>query len=188
MKTINNKKKVLFFFGLIAAVGVFVLAAPAQASFEWAAELLGGIIGWIISALGVILVLIIKTLVLVAQYNDFIGSQAVENGWRIVRDVANMFFVVVLLIIAFATILNQEKYSYKTWLPKVILMAVLINFSKTIFLFLSPVTLQPPSLLTKNSLKLYPPPPKATKPTKILIPRIKPKNKSKFNQATIKRK
>lgn len=132
MKTINNQKKVLFFFGLIAAVGVFVLAAPAQASFEWAAELLGGIIGWIISALGVILVLIIKTLVLVAQYNDFINSQAVENGWRIVRDVANMFFVVVLLIIAFATILNQEKYSYKTWLPKVILMAVLINFSKTI--------------------------------------------------------
>ena len=43
-----------------------------------------------------------------------------------------MFFVVVLLIIALATILNQEKYSYKTWLPKLILMAVLINFSKMI--------------------------------------------------------
>lgn len=132
MKTSNNKKKIFLFLGLILAVGIFVLAAPVQAGFEWAAQLLGGIIGWVISALGIILVLIIKALVLVAQYNNFIGSQAVENGWHIVRDVANMFFIVVLLIIAFATILNQEKYSYKTWLPKVILMAVLINFSKTI--------------------------------------------------------
>lgn len=132
MKTASNKKKMFLFLGLISAIGIFVLTAPAQAGFEWAAELLGGIIGWIISALGIILVLIIKALVFVAQYNNFINSQAVENGWRIVRDVANMFFVVVLLIISFATILNQEKYSYKTWLPKVILMAVLINFSKTI--------------------------------------------------------
>lgn len=132
MKTASNKKKMFLFLGLISAVGIFVLTAPAQAGFEWAAELLGGIIGWVISALGIILVLIIKALVFVAQYNNFINSQAVENGWRIVRDVANMFFVVVLLIISFATILNQEKYSYKTWLPKVILMAVLINFSKTI--------------------------------------------------------
>lgn len=140
MKTISNKKKTFLFLGLISVVGIFILAAPVQAGFEWAAELLGGIIGWIISALGIILVLIIKALVAVAQYNKFIDAQAVENGWRIVRDVANMFFVVVLLVIAFATILNQEKYSYKTWLPKVILMAVLINFSKTICGILIDVT------------------------------------------------
>ncbi|HZJ41625.1 MAG TPA: DMT family transporter, partial [Patescibacteria group bacterium] len=38
----------------------------------------------------------------------------------------------VLLIIAFGTILQLENYNYKKWLPKLILMAILINFSKTI--------------------------------------------------------
>jgi hypothetical protein len=43
-----------------------------------------------------------------------------------------MFFVVILMIISFGTILHLENYSYKKWLPKLVLMAVLINFSKTI--------------------------------------------------------
>jgi len=130
----NNKKKFFFAALLFLGAGLFFFVAPAQAQTgaDWAGRILGGMIGWIISALGIIMVLVIKALVAVAQYNSFIDSQAVVNGWRIVRDVCNMFFIVVLLIIAFATILNQEKYSYKTWLPKLILMAILINFSKTI--------------------------------------------------------
>jgi len=43
-----------------------------------------------------------------------------------------MFFILILLIIAFATILRVEQYNLKTWLPKLVLMAVLINFSKLI--------------------------------------------------------
>lgn len=110
-----------------------MLAAPAHATVgQWAGEIIGGLIGWIIGALGIILVLVMKALVAVAQYSDFIHSPAVSNGWKIVRDVCNMFFVLILLIIAFATILKIENYSYKKWLPKLILMAILINFSKTI--------------------------------------------------------
>ena len=60
----------------------------------------------------------------------------VAYGWRIVRDLCNMFFILVLLIIAFATILRLENYSMKKYLPKLLIMAVLINFSKTICLFL----------------------------------------------------
>jgi hypothetical protein len=51
-----------------------------------------------------------------------------SNGWVITRDIANMFFIVILLVIAFATILQIEQYNYKKWLPKLILMAILINF------------------------------------------------------------
>jgi hypothetical protein len=69
---------------------------------------------------------------MVLSYQNFIGSEAVIQGWVIVRDLSNMFFVVILLVIAFATILHIENYNYKKWLPKLILMAVLINFSKTI--------------------------------------------------------
>lgn len=128
----NQKKKLLSLLGLFLIVGLFVLAPNAQAGGEWAGKVIGGLIGMIISGLGLILVLVMKVLVSVAQYSNFIASPAVENGWVLVRDVCNMFFVLILLIIAFATILKLENYSYKKWLPKLILMAILINFSKTI--------------------------------------------------------
>ena len=74
----------------------------------------------------------IRLLLVVVQYNDFINSTAVSKGWIIVRDVFNMFFVLVLLVIAFATVLKIEKYSYKRLLGGFLLAAVLVNFSKLI--------------------------------------------------------
>lgn len=56
----------------------------------------------------------------------------VTQGWGITRDVLNMFFVIALLIIAFATILRIESYQYKILLPKLIYAALLVNFSRTI--------------------------------------------------------
>lgn len=130
MKTKDNKKIFLPLLSIFLGVGIFLLVRPVHAA--WAAEVVGGLLGLIIGGLGVILSLVMKVLVMVAQYSDFIKSPAVSNGWKIVRDLCNMFFVLILLIIAFATILQQEKYDYKKWLPKLIMMAVMINFSKTI--------------------------------------------------------
>ena len=65
-------------------------------------------------------------------YNDFIYTSIVMTGWEIVRDVANMFFVLILLFVAIATILSVESYSLKRFLPKIVFMAILINFSKVI--------------------------------------------------------
>jgi len=133
MKIIKNKKFLAFFTLLVLTLGIFIFGYGAQAQdSEWAGRIVGGIIGIIISALGIILVLVIKGLIFIASYQHFIDSQAVVLGWVIVRDVCNMFFVIVLMIIAFGTILHLENYSYKKWLPKLVLMAVLINFSKTI--------------------------------------------------------
>jgi hypothetical protein len=96
------------------------------------ANFVGGFFAVIIWMLGKLLVLLIYLVVWVAQYNDFIKSTAVTTGWVIVRDICNMFFIVVLLVIAFATVLNVEKYSWKRLLPNLLIMAVLINFSKLI--------------------------------------------------------
>ncbi|MFA4833923.1 MAG: hypothetical protein WC619_03700 [Patescibacteria group bacterium] len=82
---------------------------------------------------GLLLTLLVQILVNVAQFSNIINVAAVEKGWIIVRDLCNMSFILILLIIAFATILRQENYSAKKILPKLLLMAVLINFSKTIF-------------------------------------------------------
>ena len=81
---------------------------------------------------GQLTVMITGLLTSVIVYNDFINFEAVNLGWVLVRDIGNMFFVVVLLLIAVATILRLESYNLKRLLPKLLLMAILVNFSKVI--------------------------------------------------------
>ena len=64
-----------------------------------------------------------------------VGS-AVDTVWRLVRDLSNMFFIVVMVMIAFATMLKLEQYKWQRLLPKLVIMAILINFSKTISLII----------------------------------------------------
>lgn len=130
MKKLFNKKNSSFLV-LILVIFSFIFVANG-ASANWAQELVGGIANILVSILGWILAKLMGVLIYVAQYNDFINADAVVRGWIVARDVANMFFVIILLIIAFGTILQIESYNYKKWLPKLILMAILINFSKTI--------------------------------------------------------
>jgi hypothetical protein len=136
MKIIEKIKKVKHFnlkFSFLVAiflVVIFFIAKPAAAGFM--VKLVGSLAQAAVSAFGWILIQVIGILIKIASYNEFIKEPAVTNGWVIVRDIANMFFVIILLVIAFATILRIERYNYKKWLPKLLIMAVLINFSKTI--------------------------------------------------------
>jgi len=123
-----NKKQIIFIFLVI--ISSFFIALPAQAN--WITQFFGWIFAGIVGFLGYFLMMLINVLVWIAQYNNFIKSPVVVEGWTMVLGISNMFFVVILLIIAFSTILRIEKYNYKKWLPKLILMAILINFSKTI--------------------------------------------------------
>ncbi|MCX6779746.1 MAG: hypothetical protein NT034_01020, partial [Candidatus Magasanikbacteria bacterium] len=68
----------------------------------------------------------------IAGYNGYLNSTAVQVGWVMVRDIANMFFVVVLLLVAFGTILGLEQYEWKKMLVKFFFAAVLVNFSRVI--------------------------------------------------------
>jgi hypothetical protein len=56
----------------------------------------------------------------------------VTVGWRIMRDILNMFFILALIVISLATILRIESYNYKKLLARLVIMALLINFSKVI--------------------------------------------------------
>jgi|GEM_PF-6123989 len=80
-----------------------------------------------------ITVFFLSLFIAIAKYNDYINADIVILGWGMVRDVANMFFIVVLMVIAFATILGLESYAWKKTLGKFILMAILVNFSNLIF-------------------------------------------------------
>src|SRR3989344_2666981 len=118
----------------VVAVGTLVWLTPVSAG--WAmnqvADMLASIAQIIIELVGKIFTVLIEILLAVVDYNDFINAPAVIKGWVLVRDVANMAFLIIFIAIAFATILGIEKYEYKQLLPKLLIMAVLVNFSRTI--------------------------------------------------------
>lgn len=133
MKKVNFKKlltKRSLIFSLLILVAVFFLGKPAEAN--WAANVVGSLVEILIRGVSAILILLVGVLMKVAAYSEFIDAPAVKHGWVVVRDVCNMFFVVILLVIAFATILGKEEYGAKKMLPKLVMAAVLINFSKMI--------------------------------------------------------
>lgn len=76
------------------------------------------------------IVLIIDVLIPVMTYNDFTNNPVVSAGWAIVRDTVNMFFVVVLIIIAVGTIFGHKRFQWQQQVPQLLIWAVVINFSK----------------------------------------------------------
>lgn len=122
---------------LIVVIGSVLLPQAANAQFfDFTADTIAKVLSytflWIASLIGKILVLMIGVLLAVVQYNGFNDSLAIREGWVVVRDVCNMFFVLVLLVIAFGTILRIENYKYNRLLSKLIIMAILVNFSRLI--------------------------------------------------------
>lgn len=89
--------------------------------------------GVIVSFLGKVILLLINVLLGFLTYNGFADAPPVVVGWRMVRDLANMFFIVILILASYSTILGwKSELHVKTVLPKIIVSAVLVNFSKTI--------------------------------------------------------
>lgn len=76
-----------------------------------------------------ILILESKLLAWVIDLSTFTTMPVVQDGWRIVRDLANLFFIAILIYIAFATILRLRGFSATQMLGKVLIIAILINFS-----------------------------------------------------------
>ena len=65
----------------------------------------------------------------VLNIKQFSRAAIVTTGWQITRDLCNMFFALILLIMAFATILQIETWGLKKILWRLVVAALLINFS-----------------------------------------------------------
>lgn len=123
-------------------VGIFVFvvsflfrAIPAQAAPFNVDTLLQSFAEFaysLASTITKLIVLLIDVMVPIMTYNNFVGNPVVKAGWAIVRDTVNMFFVVILIIIAFGTIFGAEKFKWQQQVPRLLIMAVVINFSKTL--------------------------------------------------------
>ncbi len=94
----------------------------------WFAELALGIA----SFLATLVIKLIDAMLPVMTYNNFTNSPIVNAGWAIVRDTVNMFFVIVLIAIAFGTIFGASKFKWATQVPRLLIFAIVINFSKTL--------------------------------------------------------
>jgi hypothetical protein len=134
-KWLNLSRKRRAFYTTLFSVVLLIIIIPFSAKATVGASIasfLASIIGIILGWLAPVITLEINMFVKFAQFNNFLDVTAVKEGWKLVRDVCNMFFIIILLIISFATILRIESYAYKKWLGKLVIAAILINFSKTI--------------------------------------------------------
>ncbi|MEK7083704.1 MAG: hypothetical protein AAB932_00520, partial [Patescibacteria group bacterium] len=132
-------------FAFLVCVGVAAFIVPAYAALGDGAvqgtfTMIGNGIIYAITQLSLLFarlaigmtIFFLKLFIELAKYNNYINAGPVVLGWVMVRDIANMFFVVALLAIAFGTILGVESYEWKKTLVKLILAAIFINFSKLI--------------------------------------------------------
>jgi hypothetical protein len=121
----------------IGIVGGIAWGLVALSTYIFAKDIFEGIglaAAWAIAGIvqivaGGILIVELKILTWVTSINTFSSLPIVQHGWRIARDFSYMLFIIVLLVIAIGTILGLKEYEAKNTLWKVIVMAILINFS-----------------------------------------------------------
>lgn len=133
---LKTKKQLIIFslIFLITSLGIFVLGAKdAQADFLGIFDGIKSIVGEFLlviqGMIGTIVTWLAALGLGILNFTNPQKAQLVQEGWKVARDLTNMFFVLILLAIAFATILRIETYGMKSLLPKLIIAALLINFS-----------------------------------------------------------
>jgi len=158
-------------FAIILLGCIFFYAKDAVASanpLEW----IGGIafdgiksmafgfiwlIFWIIGKLLAALIIALDTFSRIPVYPKA-GVPVVEEIWKIMRDMANMAFIVALVVAAFATIFNTFSSSlaffkgmnWQQTLVKLLISAVLINFSLTLGVLVLDIAQVPTNMLLKS--------------------------------------
>ncbi len=139
-KFLNNIKFWLVSLGAVTLSFAFATAAKAAGETVTSQVISEGI-GWalnklvispLVGVLGNVALILIDFLVKVVSYTGYMTSPAVVNGWIVVRDVANMFFVAMFLVIAIGTIVNPGKFQGMRAIVRLLLYAIFVNFSKTI--------------------------------------------------------
>ncbi len=139
LKKFFTKKNVLIILAVILTGGSFFLAKNVLAvddNWDGVATMVVWLTSWLVHILvyvfGQLLLIAISILIKVCSFNEFVEADIVTTGWVIIRDLANLGIVIMMLVIAFGTTLNKNAYKYQTMLPKLLVSAILINFSKEI--------------------------------------------------------
>jgi len=130
----SNTKKIIILAGLLFLVVWIIPTHQAHAFIGTLIDIGTDLIVKVVQGIMYLLNYILATLFALASLKimDKQTNPILETGWTIVRDVANLGFVLAIVIIAIATILRFEKYGMQKLLPKLVAAAILVNFSLTI--------------------------------------------------------
>ena len=132
-------------------VGLFLFVAPAHALFGVADFGIFDLAAIQLDALdfveNIFLRMVVFLLVLIAESEVFLVASAallqwavnfpialsdnvlVTTGWQFTRGIANIMFILIFSFIALSSILRLETFSAKKALPRLIIIALLLNFS-----------------------------------------------------------
>lgn len=131
----KNKKQTSIKIAIIAGIVLFSLVVPKIVLAAWdpVKDIAGSILYRLTDFIHGFLAFFVRAGADFFEYMLNLGFKSnldvVKTGWEVTRDFSNMFFILFMVIIAFTTILRTEKYGIKQLLPKIILIALLINFS-----------------------------------------------------------
>ncbi|MEK7151472.1 MAG: hypothetical protein AAB784_02035 [Patescibacteria group bacterium] len=108
------------------AVGLleFGIKEIAQQIGTFFTELVTTAIGWMAQ--------VIDAFIKYQTEHGVYGITVVDNSWAIIRNFVNMFFILVLIIMAFGTIFSIKNYTWGDMLVPFLIAALLINFSLAI--------------------------------------------------------
>lgn len=86
------------------------------------------VVNWLTGILGQIMNWTIEFLIL--NMSEKINQiTAIESLWAILRDLGNIVFIFLILYAAISTILNSNEHGVKELLPRIVVVALLVNFS-----------------------------------------------------------
>lgn len=135
----NKQEKKIFSILTIVGLVFFASARAASAEVEtesWVNSILdvfAGILTTLAMVVGQVAIFLIGVVTIpLLQYNSFVTSPVVGMGWAVVRDAVNMFYVIILILIAFGTILGIDRFKWREQIPRLLGTAIVINFSRTL--------------------------------------------------------
>lgn len=114
-----------FFARIWSAIVDTIIAIPSGIIL-FAAGIIGKLIGFFFSWLIYFFAWILDTAI--SGFN-ITNAKIVQIGWTATRDLANMAFILALIVIAISTILRVKAFAAQQMLWRVIVAALLVNFS-----------------------------------------------------------
>lgn len=161
MRRLDTAHKILFVAALLILLFPLMGVSPVFAQDDAGVDI-GGAVGkffleiidliarffeTLIRAIAYVFLLAANALLAAAlQFNFGISQDPVARlGFNIVLGIANMGFIVALVVIAFSTMLRREGFGYKAGLPRLIIAALLINFG---FFIVTNVFIEPVNAVT----------------------------------------
>ena len=136
----NNYRKLI---PIILLLGLFLPVFSAHAGVSdwfsigdwtyWAvSRLFAGVLLIMFTLLGKLIIAMVVMLDWVLKIRIYTDVPIIQESWKIMRDFANMLFIIALIVMAYGTIFNIQGYNFKSLIPKFLIAALLINFSLAI--------------------------------------------------------